>query len=362
MFLQRDLIMSSSVTVNDIFRKYGHKYRILHPNISLQKKKVMRAIETCRTEALGGRIEECDHCGHKVVLYNSCRNRHCPQCQFMKKEQWILDRKKEILPFTYFHVVFTLPNRLNPLVIRNQKIIYNLFFQKCKETLLSVGKEEKYFGAKIGFFSILHTWGQKLNFHPHLHCVVPGGGFSEAKNKWIRSPHNYLFPVQVLKRRFRSSFLKGLKELYRDKKLNLNGTQYMNSIAFQKLIDILFKEEWVVYLKESFKNSDSVIEYLARYTHRIAISNYRIISLKNDMVTFKYRDYKDNNREKTMKMQVYSFMQHFMMHVLPYRFVRIRYFGLLSHRNKKMQLKHVINFIKFITRIKMKSSSGRIFI
>jgi hypothetical protein len=181
----------------------------------------------------------------------------------------------------------------------------------------------------------LHTWGQKLNRHPHLHCVVPGGGYSKEKNKWIMAPHNFLFPVEVLKMRFRSLFLKGLKELYRTKKLYLNGTQYMNGVAFQKLINTLFKENWVVYLKESFKNNDSVIEYLARYTHRIAISNHRIISLKNDMVTFKYRDYKDHNREKIMEMQVYSFMRYFIMHVVPYRFVRIRYYGLLSHRNKK---------------------------
>ena len=348
MFSQRDPIMSSSITVNDIFRKYGHEYRILYPNLSLHEKKVMRAIEICRTEALGGRIEECDHCGHKVVLYNSCRNRHCPQCQFMKKEQWIMARKKEILPFTYFHVVFTLPDKLNSIVIKNQKIIYNLFFQKCRETLLSIGEEKKYLGAKIGFFSILHTWGQKLNFHPHLHCVVPGGGYSETKNKWIQSSHNFLFPVQVLKIRFRSLFLKGLKELYRTNKLYLNGTPYLNSITFQNLIDTLFKKEWVIYLKESFKNNDSVIEYLARYTHRIAISNHRIISLKNDIVTFKYRDYKDNNKEKNMEMQALSFMRYFMIHVVPRRFVRIRYYGLLSHRNKKKAIEECRNFFKII--------------
>ena len=321
---------------------------MLNPNLSLLEKKVMRAIEICRTEVLGGRIEECDHCGHKVILYNSCRNRHCPQCQFMKKEQWILDRKNEVLPFTYFHVVFTLPNELNSIAIRNKRIIYKLLFQKCKETLLSAGEEEKYLGAKIGFFSILHTWGQKLNLHPHLHCVVPGGGYSETKNKWIQAPHNFLFPVQVLKMRFRSLFLKGLKELYRTEKLYLDGTPFINSIMFQKLIDTLFKKEWVVYLKESFQNKDSVIEYLARYTHRIAISNHRIVSLKNNMVTFKYRDYKDNNREKMMTVDVNDFIRRFLLHVVPRRFVRIRYYGLLSHRNKKNAIEACREFFKIL--------------
>lgn len=175
--------MNCSTTVNEIFRAYSNSYLQTYPKASLQERKVLRSIEICRTEALGGRIEECDYCGYKIILYNSCRNRHCPQCQSMKKEKWILERKNEVLPFTYFHIVFTLPDTLNPIVIRNKKIIYNLMFRICKETLLSVSIDEKYFGADIGFFSILHTWGQKLNLHPHLHCVVPGGGYSKKKKE-----------------------------------------------------------------------------------------------------------------------------------------------------------------------------------
>lgn len=327
--------MKSNITVNEIFSNYGESYLLKHPELSLHERKVMRSIEICRTEALGGRVEECGSCGHRVILYNSCRNRHCPQCQSMKKEKWILERKNEVLPFTYFHIVFTLPGMLDPVVIRNKRTIYNFMFDVCRRTLLSVSADEKYFGADIGFFSILHTWGQKLNLHPHLHCVVPGGGYSEKKQKWIHAPDNYFVPVQVIKLRFRSLFLQGLKELYRADELYLQGTPFTDVGKFQAMIDSLFAAEWVVYLKESFQGKDSVIEYLARYTHRIAISNHRIIDVKDGMVKFRYRDYSDENREKTMELSTESFIHRFMLHVVPRRFVRIRYFGLLAHRNKK---------------------------
>jgi hypothetical protein len=338
------LKMNCSTTVNEIFRDYSSSYLQAYPQTSLLERKVLRSIEICRTEALGGRIEECDCCSHKIILYNSCRNRHCPQCQSMKKEKWILERKNEVLPFTYFHIVFTLPDSLNPVVIRNKKVIYNLMFRVCKETLLSVSSDEKYFGADIGFFSILHTWGQKLNLHPHLHCVVPGGGYSDKRKKWIYAPDNYFVPVEVLKKRFRSLFLQGLKKLYREKQLYLQGTQFYSGKKFQAMIDSLFTTNWVVYLKESFQGKESVIEYLARYTHRIAISNHRIVESKSGVVKFKYRDYADDNREKTMELPAESFMHRFLMHVLPHRFVRIRYFGLLAHRNKKRAIQACLEF------------------
>lgn len=322
-------------TVNTIFRDHGTAYNKKYPHMTLVERKAMRSIQLCRTHELGGRVEECENCGHKVILYNSCRNRHCPQCQSMKKEQWIHDRTNEVLPFTYFHIVFTLPDELNSIIWKNKRILFNLMFRVCKETLLSASADEKYLGADIGFFSILHTWGQKLNAHPHLHCVVPGGGFSQKKQKWIHAPYNYLVPVQVLKARFRSNFLVSLKKLNEDGALYLSGTRYIEAPDFQKLIDSLFRKEWVVYLKESFQNRNSVIEYLARYTHRIAISNHRIVSAEKDMVAFKYRDYKDSNKEKIETIDALSFMRRFMIHVVPYRFVRIRYFGILSHRNKK---------------------------
>ena len=227
-------------------------------------------------------------------------------------------KKEEIFPFQYFHVVFTLPDKLDSIVLRNKKKIYKLLFDKVKETLLSVSEEKKYFGAKIGFFSILHTWGQKLNLHPHLHCVVPGGGYSEKEKKWIKSPKNYLFPVEVLKKRFRSLFLVELKAMFKRGDLYLIGTDYSDPGQFFKLIDNLFEINWVVYLKESFQNSDSVIEYLARYTHRIAISNHRIIKVENDRVFFYYKDYKENNEKKIMSLPVMDFIKRFMWHIVPF--------------------------------------------
>jgi len=348
MYMPGDSEMTFAATINDIFREYGSSYLQKHPHASLHKRKVISSIQNCRTEALGGREEECDCCGHRVVLYNSCRNRHCPQCQSMKKEKWILERKNEILPFTYFHIVFTLPDSLNPIVVRNKRAVYNLMFDVCRETLMSVSADEKYFGADIGFFSILHTWGQKLNLHPHLHCVVPGGGYSEKKRKWIYAPNNYFVPVEVLKRRFRSLFLQGLKKLHRGEMLNLQGTEYTDSEKFQAMIDSLFAAGWVVYLKESFQGRESVIEYLARYTHRIAISNHRIIECKDGIVKFRYRDYADENRNKIMEITAESFISRFMMHVVPKRFVRIRYFGMLSHRNKKKAIEACRNFFEIV--------------
>lgn len=322
-------------TVNDVVRLHGDAYLRAHPRTPLQERKVLRSLAICRTERLGGRIETCINCGHRVILYNSCRNRHCPQCQAMKKEKWILERKSEVLPFTYFHIVFTLPDTLIPIVPRNKRTIYNLLFGSCRKTLLSVSADEKYFGAAIGFFAILHTWGQKMNLHPHLHCVVPGGGYSASKQTWIHAPRNYFVPVKVLKMRFRSLFLTGLKNLYHDEKLHLTGTPYENPAVFQSMVDALFAAEWVVYLKESFQGKESVIHYLARYTHRIAISNYRVRSVSDDTVSFTYRDYKDSSREKIMELPATSFLHRFLLHTVPMKFVRIRYYGMLSHRNKK---------------------------
>ncbi|MCK5615318.1 IS91 family transposase [Candidatus Pacearchaeota archaeon] len=324
---------STKITVNDIFRDYAHLYAKTN-RVTDYEQSVIRAIISCRTEAQGGRVEQCDHCGHTVTLYNSCRNRHCPLCQFLKKEKWVIDKKNDVLPFQYFHAVFTIPDELNPLVYRNRRRLYKFLFDIVKQTLQLVSEDTKYFGARTGFFSILHTWGQKLNLHPHIHCVIPGGGYAPEKKKWITAKKNYLLPIAVLKRRFRSLFLTGLKKLYHNDHLFLNGTRYTDPAQFQNLIDRLFKKEWVVYIKESFNNSDSVIEYLSRYTHRIAISNYRIIKVENGMVFFSYRDYKDK-KKKIYPMTIFSFIRHFLLHIVPYRFVRIRYYGLLSHRNKK---------------------------
>jgi len=328
----------SKPTINQIFRENGERYRKQHPGTPLPELKVMRSIEICRTDELGSRIEKCDHCGHRRIINNSCRNRHCPQCQNIKKEEWIAARKNEVLPVTYFHIVFTLPDILNQLIWKNKKIFFNLLFRISKETLLSIAAEDKYFGADIGFFGVLHTWGQKLNQHPHIHCVVPGGGFSKKNGKWKHVPNNYLAPIKVVKARYKDLFIKSLKLLYESGDLYLENSNCEDMAGFKKLIKALYGKEWVVYLKESFKNSTSVIEYLARYTHKIAISNYRILSVKNDVVEFKYRDYKDNNKEKIAQMDVLKFIRKFLMHTVPYRFVRIRYFGIFAHRNKQQSL------------------------
>ena len=323
-------------TVNSIFRDHADEFLDTY-KVSYHTLKVIRAITNCRTEVLGGHVRQCDSCGEKIIQYNSCRNRHCPQCQFMKKEQWIINRQNDVLPFQYFHVVFTIPDKLNPIVIRNKKHIYTLLLNAVKETLLSVSEDEKYFGAKIGFFSILHTWGQKLNLHPHIHCVVPGGGFSDKTNSWKRSPQNYLVPIKVLQKRFRSLFLIGLKNLYQSDVLFLDGSVYENEQKFQQMIDELFDTEWIVYAKESFKSSDSVISYLSKYTHRIAISNHRILSFEDGIVTFSYKDYKDGKKKK-MSVPVLKFMKLFLIHIVPKRFVRIRYYGILSNSTKTKQV------------------------
>ena len=343
----------SKATVNSIFREYAQEYINKYKPCDYTIK-IIRAIINCRTQALGGHIQKCDNCGHEITLYNSCRNRHCPQCQFMKKEKWIENRKEDVLPFQYFHVVFTFPDKLNVIAYKNKKIIHKLLFDKTKETLLGISEDEKYFGAKIGFFSILHTWGQKLNLHPHVHCVVPGGGYRQDKDKWISAPKNYLVPIEVLKERFRSIFLVGLKQLFNEGKLYLENTRYKNKKIFQNVIDELFNTDWVVYIKESFNNSESVIKYLSKYTHRIAISNHRIKSLENGIVTFSYKDYAEGNKNKIMSLPVTQFIRHFLMHIVPYKFVRIRYYGILSNSTKRKQLEKCRRYfkIKEIKRIK----------
>ncbi len=329
----------SKQTINDIFRENGSRYRRQYPNTPLPELKVMRSIEICRTDEIGARIEKCDHCNHRKIINNSCRNRHCPQCQNLKKEEWIAARKEEVLPVTYFHIVFTLPDILNTLVWKNKKKFYDQLFRISKETLLSIAAEEKYFGAHIGFFSVLHTWGQKLNQHPHIHCVVPGGGFSKKNGRWKHVPNDYLAPVKVVKARYKDLFLTALKKMYETEELYLKGTGCETPGGFKKLVKALYGKEWVVYLKEAFNNSSSVIEYLSRYTHKIAISNYRIISVKDGIVSFRYRDYADSNKVKTASFDVLTFMRKFLSHTVPYRFVRIRYYGIFSHRNKLQSLK-----------------------
>ncbi|HYE12520.1 MAG TPA: IS91 family transposase [Patescibacteria group bacterium] len=333
--------------VADVFSKYGKEYRRKYqlPN---QMMKVMKAIEDCRTAKLGGHIDECDECGHIKISYNSCRNRHCPKCQSLAKERWLTDRKNDLLPVEYFHVVFTIPDTLNPLTLRNQRELYSILFKSVSETLLELGKDPKYLGVDIGFIGVLHTWGQNLMDHPHIHCIVAGGGLSLDSDRWIPARKGFFVPVKVLSRLFRGKFLAYLKGAYVDGRLKFCGS--INGLGekenFGVFLDSLYKREWVVYSKPSFRKPEHVIEYLGRYTHRVAITNNRILDIENGKVTFNYKDYKDykeqnkhKNKHKKMTLEANEFIRRFMLHVLPPKFVKIRHYGILSNRNRKTKLK-----------------------
>lgn len=330
----------AQVEVADIFREFGPAYRESH-NLPVRHLRAMSAIERCRTAELGGHVEKCDTCGHIRISYNSCRNRHCPKCQSLPREKWLADRKQDLLPVEYFHIVFTIPDTLNPLALRNQKVIYNILFKAASETLLELGKDPKWLGAEIGFISILHTWGQNLMDHPHLHCVVPGGGLSADGNSWISFREGFFIPVRVLSHLFRGKFLSYLREAYRAGKLKFVGE--IRSLGekhkFQMMMDKLYRQEWVIYCKRPFRNSQHVIEYLGRYTHRVAISNNRIVKVEGGKVTFRWRDYGDRNRIKLMTVDALEFIRRFLLHILPDGFVKIRHYGLLSNRNRKTKLR-----------------------
>jgi hypothetical protein len=328
------------IELQDIFYEHGEDYRKAH-RLPLNVLKAMTAIETCRTAELGGHVDECDECGHVRISYNSCRNRHCPKCQTLAKERWLEDRKKDILPVGYFHVVFTIPEELNYLALTNQKEIYSILFQAASETLLELARDRKYLGAEIGFTSILHTWGQNLMHHPHVHCIVPSGGLSLDGVRWINSRENFFIPVKVLSRKFRGKFLYYLKKSYYNNELKLIGDNHelLENQAFQCFRDKLYKKEWIVYCKPPFSSAEHVLEYLGRYTHRVAISNNRLVFFDNGYVTFKWRDYRDNNKQKFMTVTAEEFIRRFLMHVLPDKFVKIRHYGILSNRNRVTKLK-----------------------
>lgn len=323
------------VELQDIFREHGPAYRRGHP-LSLDQLKVMRAIENCRTAVLGSHVDACDSCDFTRISYNSCRNRHCPKCQTLNKERWIEARKDDLLNVGYFHIVFTFPDLLNPVAFQNQRIVYDLLFRAAAETLSELAADKKYLGAQIGITSILHTWGQNLMYHPHLHCIVPGGGLN-ASGKWVNARENFFIPVKVLSRKFRGKFLYYLKQARLEFYGDISNLQ--DSAQFNKWLSSLYEKEWVVYCKPPFNKADDVVEYLGRYTHRVAISNNRIANLEDGMVTFNWRDYKDNNKQKAMEVTANEFIRRFLMHVLPSRFTRVRHYGLLSPRNKSIKLK-----------------------
>src|SRR5580704_15208953 len=298
--------------------------------------KVLLAIARCRTAALGGHLDECTRCGHRAISFNSCRNRHCPKCQAGARERWIAARRRELLPTRYLHVVFTLPHRLAPLVLQNKTVLYGLLFRTSAETLLEVARDPKHLGAEIGFFSVLHTWSQQLKIHPHVHCVVPAGGLSLDHTHWVRSRDNYFLPKGVLREIFRGKFVDALKQAFQNGQLRFEGDLKLlaQPKIFATWLRPLFRQDWVVYLKRPFGGPEYVLHYLGRYTHRVAISNHRLVSLTDGQVTFRCRDSAHHNEQKLLPLSLDEFLRRFLLHILPKSFARIRNFGFLANRKR----------------------------
>src|SRR5215470_8373142 len=303
--------------------------------------KALLAIARCRTAALGGHVDECTRCGHRATIsFNSCRNRHCPKCQTAVREKWIAARQKELLPTRYMHVVFTLPRRLAPLVLQNKKILYDLLFRTSAETLLEVAPDPRLLGAQLGFFSVLHTWNQQLRIHPHVHCVIPAGGLSPDHTRWIRSREKYFLPKEVLREVFRGKFTDALKQAFQVGQLNFQANLKLlaQPKIFAAWLRPLHRQDWVVYLKRPFGGPEYVLQYLGRYTHRVAISNHRLVSFSEDQVTFRWRDSAHHNEQKLQTLPVDEFLRRFLLHILPQGFVRIRHFGFLADRKRATTL------------------------
>jgi hypothetical protein len=328
-----------TLEVADIIRQHGKDFiESNRSGLTWQQLKVLRAIEHCRTAALGGHLDRCSRCGHRAISYNSCRNRHCPKCLTNARDRWLAERQKELLNVGYFHVVFTLPHDLSWLALHNQKVIYSLLFRASAQTMLEIAADPKHLGAQIGFLSVLHTWGQRLDHHPHVHCVIPAGGLSLDGQRWVHPRYTFFLPVKVLSRVFRGKFVAGLKRVFRKKELLLAGSlkSLEGAKAFGAFLRTLFRQDWVVYAKPPFGGPEHVLHYLARYTHRVAISNHRLIQLADGQVTFRWKDYAHGNKKRKMTVSADEFLRRFMLHVLPKGFVRIRFFGFLAHRRRAL--------------------------
>jgi len=330
-----------ALEVADVFRAHGASYlQTYGQSLSHQQKRVMRAIQLCRTAELGGHIDRCDNCGHQIVSYNSCRNRHCPKCQSLARARWLERRKQELLPVPYFHVVFTVPEWIADVALQNRQVVYDILFRAATETLRRIAADPKHLGADIGFLAILHTWGQNLLHHPHIHCVVPGGGMSPDGDRWISCPNGFFLPVRVLSRLFRRLFLSRLRRAYDEGTLAFHGEllRLAEPREFAAHLGSLRRKEWVVYAKEPFGGPAQVLEYLGRYTHRVAISNSRLLRMDGDRLAFRWKDYRRDNQHGVMTLHVHEFMRRFLMHVLPPGFVRIRHCGLFGNRHRKERL------------------------
>ncbi|HEX2481656.1 MAG TPA: IS91 family transposase [Methylomirabilota bacterium] len=330
-----------TLEVADIFRRYGAAYRHEQDgSLSTAQRRVMRAIEACRTAALGGHVEQCDHCAHHRICYNSCRNRHCPKCQSLARAEWIEHRHAELLDTQYFHVVFTVPDALAAIAYQNKARVYGILFRATADTLRLIAADPHHLGAEIGFFAVLHTWGQNLLHHPHLHCVVPGGGLAVDGTRWMACRPGFFLPVRVLSRLFRRLFLEYLDKAFEAGQLRFSASlaALHDRQAFAEYLAAARTTEWVVYAKPPFGGPRQVLDYVGRYTHRVAISNHRLLDIDDGQVRFRWKDYRDGHQQKTMTLAADEFIRRFLLHVLPVGFHRIRYYGLLGNRHRQEKL------------------------
>ncbi|HEY1209481.1 MAG TPA: IS91 family transposase, partial [Terracidiphilus sp.] len=332
-----------AVEVADILRVQGQRFLDRYrTSFDFQQLKAFRALQNCRTAALGGHLDACPQCGFQAISYNSCRNRHCPKCQAQARERWLAAREQELLDTPYFHVVFTVPHELNLLAQDNPRQFYHLLFTATAATLLEIAADPKHLGAEIGVLSILHTWGQNLLAHPHIHCVIPAGGISRDHSRWVHPRYpGFFLPVRVLSRVFRGKFIAGLKRLYRHKQLRCAGPSaaLADEQQFRQLLRRLHRQDWVVYAKPAFGGPRQVLRYLGRYTHRVAISNHRLTSFDGERVTFRWKDYAHGGKIRQMTLAATEFLRRFFLHVLPKGFVRIRHFGFLANRFRAARVK-----------------------
>jgi hypothetical protein len=329
----------SRIELADIVRAHGADYRRTH-QLARAQHRALHAIATCRTAALGGHRAVCTTCGAERITYNSCRNRHCPKCQRVATERWLAARRRELLPIEYFHVVFTLPHALNPLAQSHPRLIYRLLFQAAASTLTRFGRDPRHLGGELGVTAVLHTWGQNLSQHIHVHCVVTGGALGPDGSRWLRARTGFLFPVRALSKTFRGTYLAALRRAFEGGELHLTGSlaPLTDAAAFTDWLAQLRQQTWVVYCKAPFAGPEQVLAYLGRYTHRVAISNQRLIALADGRVRFRWRDYADGDRVKVMELDAAEFLRRFLLHVVPDGFVRIRHFGLLANRHRAAKL------------------------
>jgi len=330
-----------ALEVADILHAQGSRFLDKYRStLSIQQLKAFRAIRNCRTAALGGHLDTCSRCGHQAISYNSCRNRHCPKCQAQARERWLAERQWELLPIGYFHVVFTVPHQLNVLALTNARLFYDLLFATSAATAIEVAADPKHLGAEIGMISILHTWGQNLFLHPHVHCLVPAGGLSLDHCNWVRPRYPFFLPVRVLSQVFRGKFISRLRRLYRRRKLSFWGpaSRLADSDQFDRLLRSAYRQDWVVYAKPAFGGPAQVLRYLGRYTHRVALSNHRLLSFDGERVAFRWKDYAHGGKQRVMSLTALEFLHRFFLHVLPKGFVRIRHFGYLANRFRRNRL------------------------